>query len=235
MISIYASKMFKSSKHQEKVLASLGAFENAELVKQLEEYLDDEYKPMGDCKPSESDDMSSDNAVNHGKPESSNPSPIRPVSKKSNLSSKISDLDSELNPDSEDDSDTAPDTAVEDSSIDSSSVTSQKSVTANTALQNPLIVTQNLYSSLVDELKGTLNARSETSGVARIAIKSEELWIYYNDNVNLNSMMPNVIDVLNAANYYYLVFNRLARTDNAIVFDLTTTDTNNSVDGVQND
>ena len=48
-------------------------------------------------------------------------------------------------------------------------------------------------------------------------------------------MMPNVIDVLNAANYYYLVFNRLARTDNAIVFDLTTTDTNNSVDGVQND
>ena len=96
-------------------------------------------------------------------------------------------------------------------------------------------MTQNLYSSLVGELKGTLNARSETSGVSRIAIKSEELWIYYNDDVNLNSMMPNVIDVLNAANYYYLVFNRLARTDNAIVFDLTTTDTNNSVDGVQND
>ena len=235
MISIYVSKMFKSSKHQEKVLAALGAFENAELVKQLEEYLDDEYKPMDDCKPSESDDTSSDNTVNRDKPESTNPSPIRPVSKKSNLSSKISDLDSELNPDSEDDSDTAPDTAVEDSSIDSSSITSQKSVTANTTLQNPLIVTQNLYSSLVGELKGTLNARSETSGVARISIKSEELWIYYNDDVNLNSMMPNVIDALNAANYYYLVFNRLARTDNAIVFDLTTTDTNNSVDGVQND
>lgn len=227
--------MFKSSKHQEKVLAALGAFENTELVKQLEEYLDDEYKPMDDCKPSELDATSSDDAVNPGKPESSNPSPIRPVSKKSNLSSKISDLDNDLNPDSEDDSDTTPDTAVEDSSIDSSSTISQKSVTANTTLQNPLIVTQNLYSSLVGELKGTLNARSETSGVARIAIKSEELWIYYNDDVNLNSMMPNVIDVLNAANYYYLVFNRLARTDNAIVFDLTTTDTNNSVDGVQND
>ena len=39
--------------------------------------------------------------------------------------------------------------------------------------------------------------------------------------------MQNTIELLNAASYHYLVFNRLARTDNAIVFDITDTDTSN--------
>ena len=48
-----------------------------------------------------------------------------------------------------------------------------------------------------------------------------ELWIHYNDSINLNNVMEPVIAVLNAANYFKLDFNRLARTENAIVFSIT--------------
>ena len=41
---------------------------------------------------------------------------------------------------------------------------------------------------------------------------------YYDDKINLNNVMGPVLELLNAASYTYLQFNRLARTDNAIVF-----------------
>jgi hypothetical protein len=69
-------------------------------------------------------------------------------------------------------------------------------------------------------IKGTLNAREDTSGVSRIEVKDSELWIYYNDDSNLNDKMVEVISVLNSPGYTYLKFNRLARSNNAIVFDV---------------
>lgn len=67
-------------------------------------------------------------------------------------------------------------------------------------------------------MKGLLNAREDTTGVNRILVKGDELWIYYEDSVNLNNVMGTAIEVLNAAPYPWLEFNRLARSDNAIVF-----------------
>ena len=72
-----------------------------------------------------------------------------------------------------------------------------------------------------DTIKGTLNSIEATKGVSRLQVKDSELWIYYNDDVNLNDKMVDVIDVLNSTGYTYLVFNRLARSNNAIVFDIT--------------
>ena len=69
-------------------------------------------------------------------------------------------------------------------------------------------------------LKGDLNISDSTAGVTRIQIKENELWIYYNDTVNLNDIMEAVIDKLIACTYSYLEFNRLARKNNAIVFDI---------------
>jgi hypothetical protein len=83
---------------------------------------------------------------------------------------------------------------------------------------NPFV---NLYADLVNvanEIKGFLNSKQDTTGVNRVQIKNDELWIYYNDDINLNNVMTNVINTLNAANYKYFEFNRLARTDNAMVF-----------------
>ena len=56
-------------------------------------------------------------------------------------------------------------------------------------------------------------------------VVDHELWIYYNDDSNLNDKMIEVISVLNSTGYTYLKFNRLARSNNAIVFDILLNDT----------
>ena len=69
-----------------------------------------------------------------------------------------------------------------------------------------------------ESIKGLLNAREDTAGCVRVQVKGEELWMFYNDKINLNNLMEDVISLMNASGYTYLEFNRLARTDNAIVF-----------------
>lgn len=71
----------------------------------------------------------------------------------------------------------------------------------------------------IEVIKGTLNSRDDTKGVSQIRIKdSFEMWIYYQDNINLNNIMPAVVDLITRLNSH-LEFNRLARSNNAIVFD----------------
>ena len=71
---------------------------------------------------------------------------------------------------------------------------------------------------IAESIKSMLNDNPTTSGVSRIAKKNSELWIYYNDDTNLNSVMSDVIDAVTSDNT--LKFSRLARTDNAVVFDI---------------
>ena len=136
-------------------------------------------------------------------------------------------------PESEDGSDNTsepdadvPGLNIEDESDDSTDVQEDepveqsKKVTASKNIVNDL-------SSAVEQIKGTLNAQIETSGVNRILVKDkQELWVYYNDDINLNNVMGPVIELLNAAGFTYLAFNRLARSDNAIVFEIQLISTN---------
>lgn len=71
-----------------------------------------------------------------------------------------------------------------------------------------------------ESIKGTLNMLNGTAGVTRVCIKNKEMWIYYNDSINLNNVMPKVIEMMIGTGLSYLNFNRLARSDNAIVFDI---------------
>ena len=75
----------------------------------------------------------------------------------------------------------------------------------------------------IDVLKGSLNGREDLAGVSRIAVKEkeQEIWIYYNDNINLNNIMVEVIEFVKNAGFDVLEFNRLARSDNAIVFSIS--------------
>lgn len=87
-------------------------------------------------------------------------------------------------------------------------------------------VTDNLDNEVKD-IKGYLNSQEDTKGVSRIREKdNNELWLYYNDNINLNDVMGPVIESLNKPCYTYLEFNRLARSDNAMVFIVMDVDTN---------
>lgn len=107
-----------------------------------------------------------------------------------------------------------------------------KNITADT---KPFAETHVTLNGLAGEIKGTLNAREITQGVMRVSIKNDEMWVYYNDDINLNNVMSPVIELLNAANYHYLIFNRLARTDNAIVFTINGNDSLNTMETINNE
>ena len=86
-------------------------------------------------------------------------------------------------------------------------------------------VTDNLNLEFKD-IMGMLNAKDDTCGVIRISENQpNEAWIYYNDSTNLNDVMVPVIEQLNRPGYTYLSFNRLARSENAIVFIIIRNDT----------
>lgn len=108
----------------------------------------------------------------------------------------------------------------------SEEVESSQAVKASSGTPLPTTdVTDNLDLE-VESIKGTLNAKDDTSGVSRVGVKDDkEVWIYYNDSVNLNDVMVPVIEQMNASGYTYLEFNRLARSDNAVVFVVLREDT----------
>ena len=108
-------------------------------------------------------------------------------------------------------------------------------IVAETTTLNPMAIVHNTINNIAFEIKGLLNAKADTAGVVRVNVKNDEVWVYYNDDTNLNNVMTPALESLNAASYAYLIFNRLARTDNAIVFTLSINDTDAVVKPVISD
>lgn len=117
--------------------------------------------------------------------------------------------------------------AADGSSTSSSddNVDSATHVTAACGVSLPRIDVTDDMRNEVESIKGTLNSQQLTCGVTRVAVKDDEVWCYYNDSVNLNEVMVEAIDLVSKAGYSYLEFNRLARSDNAIVFVIIKNDT----------
>ena len=231
--AIKASKMFRSggSKRQEKILAELKNPENIELITQLDEYLDTEYQLMNEpptdttvedvVEVQETDDVVDDSPAPSG-PKGS-PATFKPnESLMDKHGEELEELE-EGEPVEEEPEEGAP---VAEASVRGRG----KAITADT-LVNPFVDYYPTLTGLAGELKGTLNARAETAGVSRVQVKNDEIWVYYNDDINLNNIMSNAIGLLAAANYYYLEFNRLARSDNAMVFTLSHENTDGGVAG----
>lgn len=70
-----------------------------------------------------------------------------------------------------------------------------------------------------DRLESALNSNSNTQGVIRCAEKDDEIWVYYNDDINISKILPDIMDELDANNITDMSFSRIARSNNAIVFD----------------
>lgn len=70
-----------------------------------------------------------------------------------------------------------------------------------------------------DRLEAALNSNSNTQGVIRCAEKDDEIWVYYNDDINISKILPDIMDELDASNITDMSFSRIARSNNAIVFD----------------
>lgn len=199
--AIYASKVFQCSKRQTEIRNKIESSGNIELLQQLIGDLDEEFQTLNTVAPElndqkdteESDSNKTDNSVEPNKPTKSH-SVGQPVS--------FTPSSEKEEPDDNSDSE-APDQEPEDK------------------VQEPVEESTKIHVIPLDEIKGTLNHVADTAGVSRIEMKDHELWIFYNDEVNLNNIMTEVIELLNNTGYTYLSFNRLARSNNAIVFEIS--------------
>lgn len=109
---------------------------------------------------------------------------------------------------------------AESNEINESAIVNGTPVTAQTTLYSYEPPAPLDFRSISEIIKCTLNGRADAAGVNRILVRDNELWIYYKDSVNLNGVMGVVIEFLNNSGYPYLAFNRLARSENAMVFEI---------------
>lgn len=199
--AIYASKVFQCSKRQTEIRNKIESSGNIELLQQLIGDLDEEFQTVNTVAPElndqkdtkESDSNQTDDSAETNEPTKS-PSVGQPVSFTPSSEKEEPDDNSE------------------------GEVSDQES---EDKVQEPVEESTKIHVIPLDEIKGTLNHVADTAGVSRIEMKDHELWIFYNDEVNLNNIMTEVIELLNNTGYTYLSFNRLARSNNAIVFEIS--------------
>lgn len=222
---IYSSKVYVTSTRKDRIHAAINSPINAELVRQLSDYLDDDSKLELKQALSQQKNKSGGNA-NAGSSDSGDSDfgggddfsaphggggPSRPSFSGDPMGDFGDDELADIEP--LDDGGEPMDTGAD---VEESTKTTGQPITATSTIWTTI---EDVVSDC-DTIKGTLNAREDTKGVDRLQVKDMELWIYYNDSANLNDKMIDVIEVLNSTGYTYLAFSRLARSNNAIVFDV---------------
>lgn len=239
--SIYACKMYRYSKHKDKIHSAISNPLNAELVQQLSKYVDfDEPENVSQTDTTAKVNKQDESSKVKSKSKPLSFTPHSPVVSNPNFdeSTKTTEFDNSEEPENQevhttDDESATESESLETSDVEESTATKNKQVVeSGTVLYNNNCICVDKLPEVVDQIKGALNLRSDTKGVNRVLVKDSELWVYYEDSINLNNVMAAVIEFLNAANYQYLEFNRLARSDNAIVFEVSLDDTTKSVDPV---
>lgn len=217
MKDILCSKLYLSSSRKDKILAAIQDPNNRELVQQVASYLDDEFIDKRYLDPDSSDDSvqekEEDSGVNEKGGDDRGFSGGGSTPGGGFSSSGFSSMD-----------DIFDDEVREGESSESGreGTSNEEEGTTDDIVEEPVIESsKSIKASLVlDVVKGTLNARQDTAGVDRVVEKENELWVYYNDNINLNKVMSDAAQELILQGYSMLEFNRLARSNNAIVFDI---------------
>lgn len=220
---IIGSKLYKSSKRKNAILNAIQDPKNAGLMTQLAEYLDEQYQtpenlegkpaaeeaPEGEgeggesIRPSEGGGAGGGAIAGLGEGMSLMDTPET----EEDLDALMSEEGgSDEGADLEGDDGYEP---VDDTVKESTQVTKQK-----------ITACEDIAVDQLESLKSSLNLVEETKGVTRISIKNNELWLYYNDDINLNNIMTDVIESVSSLGIDWAEFNRLARSDNAIVFEI---------------
>lgn len=233
---IYASKLYLTSSRRNSIDAAINSADNIELVQQLSDYLDkdskeklaeaiEEEEQEGAAQAEEIDeenlDVDIDEEIGGDIPDDRNV--FSPSYSGGGGAGPISDMGGGEEPDifaepeggegEEPSAEPQPDETVEEATA------IYGEVTADTKIDDSI----NTVAEDIEIIKGTLNGREDTAGVIRAVITDNELWLYYKDEVNIGDIMVDVIEVLNGTAYTNLSFSRLARSNNAIVFDINST------------
>lgn len=207
---IYSSKLYKASSRKDKIRANINNPINVELVQQIADYVDVNEPEQLDTKvnkPSESVVKRSDH-----------PAPNRGADKINHSSESDVSPSDDIEPmpgliaDDETVSDEPQPAQPEDESAEE--INESEKLTDDTVQG-----AEGICSSIdINRIKDELNDSPLTEGVIRVANKAREIWVYFNDNTNLNDIMVNVIDSIFSRYGAQLEFNRLARSENAMVF-----------------
>lgn len=221
---IYSSKIYVTSNRKDRIHAAIQDPINAELVQQLSEYLDDTAKQELDLATAEI--TPTDNPEEDEIPVASGADNARPGASGGGPSTSFTgDVISDFGEDEQFDAEPSDVSEAEptgDTEVAESTKVSGRSIKATSVIWTTI---EDVINEC-DIIQGTLNSREDTTGVNRLQVKDNELWIYYNDDINLNDIMISVIEVLNSTGYTYLAFSRLARSNNAIVFDVVLNNNN---------
>ena len=221
---IYSSKLYITSTRKDKIDEVINLPYNKELVQQMSEYLDDVgqvelEQAVSETKSSAAPTVDTSDGAAPSGGGSSSPAPAGGASFSGDV---FTDFGDDELADIEVPEDEAPaEEPAEEPAAEPTAAASDVTGTSITAASCIIWTTLDDVVSDCETIKGTLNALDTTKGVNRLQVKDSELWIYYSDDANLNDKMVDVIEVLNSTGYTYLVFNRLARSNNAIVFDIT--------------
>lgn len=209
---IYGCKMFRSSSRKNHIKANIANPINVELVQQIQDLTDDSEDTVEKVNPSEN---RSERKILKGP--SSSPSG---GSYSTSLSHGSEPSEDDIFIPDETDNNGKKDENFDDSdSLD----TSEESVDEDTSDENvesSEAITAVVEDELdINQLKSILNESSSlTYGVSRISERNNEVWVYYNDDVNLNPMLSDIIYTVESSKFKNLEFNRIARSDNAVVF-----------------
>lgn len=210
---IYGCKMFRSSSRKNHIKANIANPINVELVQQIQDLTDDSEDTVEKVNPSEN---KSERKILKGP--SSSPSG---GSYSTSLSHGSEPSEDDIFIPDETDNNGNKDENFDDSdSLD----TSDESVDEDTSDEN-VESSEDITAVVEDELdinqlKSILNESSSlTYGVSRISERNNEVWVYYNDDVNLNPMLSDIIYAVESSKFKNLEFNRIARSDNAVVFE----------------
>lgn len=224
---IIASKLYKASTRKSSILNAMQNQKNQGLMIQLAEYLDDEYQrpELIEGKPEAKPEP-------EGEAEESKTS-IRPSEgggagggggQIAGLGEGMSLMDA---PESEEDldklmSEEGGDEGAGDESFDFSEpeVTDESAEASTKITKQPIKACDEITVDQLEGLKSSLNLVEDTQGVSRIMLKNNELWLYYDDDKNLNNIMVAVIEAIAQRGLDWAKFNRLARSDNAMVFEV---------------
>ena len=207
---IYSSKLYRASSRKDKIRANINNPINVELVQQIADYVDANEPKQLDTKVNEP----SESVVKR----SDHPAPNRGADKINHSS------ESDVSP--SDDIEPMPGLIVDEETISDEPQPAQpedesaEEINESEKLTDDTVQgVEGICSSIdINQIKDELNDSPLTEGVIRVANKAREIWVYFNDNTNLNDIMVNVIDSIFSRYGAQLEFNRLARSENAMVF-----------------
>lgn len=210
---VLSSFVYSGSSRKLAILAAANNPINTELVTQLVGYLDEEYlKPKEEAAPIKPAESRAKHAADKLDSKSADQVASQPKSSRSSFSIRDDSRSlASMFGDDVDESEPEPEPEPEPTVDDKTStepVEPESEVESSTQIPDT-------FESISASAAAVLNAFDATAGVRSTKVQGNELWIYYKDDVNLNSVMESVIDSMPNS---IVEFNRLARSHNAIVF-----------------